>query len=83
MVGWVYYVCITRYLCSYYEWDEKTMNSIQASLAIVLITGISAGTAIGLAIAEPKHQITAPVSTECTLKIGNVLVQGESYHGSK
>ena len=60
------------------------MNSEQKQLTIALITGIVIGVSIGwqISVASHKPPVSIQLDTpkQCTIKIGNVLVQGNAYH---
>jgi hypothetical protein len=61
------------------------MNEEQKSIILALVTGIAVGISLGMGIAAHHYTHKQPVSIQsdtpkqCTLKIGNVLIQGDSY----
>lgn len=59
------------------------MNSEQKSIILALITGIGIGLALGTGIAEVRHKppvsIQLDTPKQCTLKIGNTIIQGDLY----
>ena len=72
---------------NYVFYGEIIMSEEQKSIILALLTGIAVGIALGTVVAAYHYIHKQPVSIQldtpkqCTLKIGNIVIQGDAYHG--